>query len=217
MRQNIARTNGLPFLTRTPANHAGWTKTCMPIICRKIITGLCLKATLLLLCLTALAARPAPAEEHALGEYQVQAAYILNFIKFSTWPASAFTNDQQDIILGILGEDFFGTTLDAIDGKFIMNRHLQVIRLKRNDNPQGCHLLYISSSENRHLKQILTGIHGKPILTISDMDNFASDGGMIQIKKISGKIQLFVNINALASSGLQLRANLLKIATLVDQ
>jgi len=189
----------------------------MPTFRRKLFTGFCLKATLLLFCLTSFAADPTMANNHALSEYQVQAAYIINFIKFTTWPPSAFKDDQQDIILGILDDDFIDDTLDKIDGRLIMNRHLQVIHLNIDDNLQGCHLLYISSSNHRQLKQILAGIQGQPVLTISNMDNFASNNGIIQLKKIGDKIKLFINTTALSSANLQLRANLLKIATLIGQ
>ncbi|MDH3359863.1 MAG: YfiR family protein [Desulfobulbaceae bacterium] len=183
----------------------------------KILLIFCLTASLLLLSLTATTAPVAVAKQQALSEYEVKVAYILNFIKFSTWPENAFKDNQQDIVLGILGEDYFGDTLAAIDGQYIKNRHLQVIHLSRTDSPHGCHLLFIASSEHRHLKQILSGIQTEPILTISDIDNFAKDGGMIQIKKTSNKIKLFINANATTKARIQLRANLLKIATLVGQ
>ena len=189
----------------------------MPKIRHQLLTRLCLTATLLLLSLTAIATPLAEAEDLIFSEYQVRTAYILNFIRFTTWPKSSFKDAQQDIVLGIVGKDFFGTTIDAIDGKYIKNRHLRVVRLSKNDNPQDCHLLYISSSEHRHLKQILAEIQGEPILTISDIDNFAKDGGIVQIKRIGDKIKLFINTAATSAAGLQLRANLLKIATLVGQ
>jgi len=40
---------------------------------------------------------------------------------------------------------------------------------------------------------------------------------MIQIKKIDNKVKIFINIAATREAGLQLRANLLSIATLINQ
>jgi len=189
----------------------------MPDAFHKLIRKPWLTATLLLLILTAIMAPSAVAAERVLSEYQVQAAYLINFIRFTSWPPSAFRDEQQDIVIGILGEDVFGATFDAIDGRYIANRRLQVLRLREGDNAQGCHLLYISGSEGRVLKQILAGLHGKAILTVSDLDNFATAGGMIEIKKVDDKIQLLINVNVIRAAGLQLRANLLKIATLVGR
>ncbi len=162
-------------------------------------------------------ASTAQARGKALSEYQVQAAYILNFIRFTTWPPAAFADSRQDIVLGIFGEDCFGAILDDLDGTFINQRRLQIIRLGDGGDPRGCHLLYISGSEHRRLRQILLLTQGQPTLTISDMDNFAAEGGMIQLKKVDAKYKLILNTNSVRSAGLQLRANLLKIATLVGQ
>ncbi len=188
----------------------------MQNLVNKLVPATCLTALLLLSLMGPATAPTAMATERVSDEYQVQAAYILNFVRFTTWPTSSFRDEDQDIILGIQGEDFFGATLDAIDGEAIKNRRLQIIRLGKTGNPQGCHLLYISNSEQRYLQQILAAIEGKPTLTISDMDNFAAQGGMIQIKKINDKIKLFINTTALNRAGLKLRANLLNIATLVN-
>lgn len=125
----------------------------------------------------------AMAEERVLQEYQVQAAYILNFIRLTSWPSSTFTDGNQDIVMGILGENFFGPALDRIDGEYVKQRRLQIIHLGMGGNPRGCHLLYISSSERRHLHHILASLKGTATLTISDMDNFAAEGGMIQPQK----------------------------------
>ncbi|MDH4320422.1 MAG: YfiR family protein [Desulfobulbaceae bacterium] len=174
----------------------------------------------MLLCLALMGiemAARAQAKGKVLSEYQVQAAYILNFIRFTTWPSSAFADPQQDIVLGIYGEDNFGTILDDLDGTFINQRRLQIVRLGTGGDLHGCHLLYISGSEHRRLQQILRGIKKEPTLTISDMDNFAAEGGMIQLKRVDDKYKLILNTNSTKSAGLQLRANLLKIATLVGQ
>lgn len=176
-----------------------------------------LAATVLLLGLTVTASPTAMAGERVLNEYQVQAAYILNFIRFTTWPQSAFRDTQQDIIMGMLGQDFFGPVLDDIDGEYIKKRRLQILRFGPGGDPQGCHLIYISSSERRHLQPILASLKGTATLTISDMDNFAAAGGMIQIKKFNDKIKLIINVKETKAAKLHLRANLLKISTLVNQ
>ncbi|MDH3393100.1 MAG: YfiR family protein, partial [Desulfobulbaceae bacterium] len=96
---------------------------------RKIFPKLWLTATLLLLGLTAIAPSTAVPGERVLPEYHLQAAYIVNFIRFTTWPESVFKDKDKDIVLRILGEDRFGSVLDIIDGENIKNRRLQVLRL----------------------------------------------------------------------------------------
>ena len=41
-------------------------------------------------------------------EYQVKAAFLLNFTKFVDWPAGAFAGSDSPITICILGNDPFG-------------------------------------------------------------------------------------------------------------
>src|ERR1700734_4210425 len=47
-------------------------------------------------------------------EYQVKAAFLLNFTKFIDWPPTAFADPQSPLAICILGADPFGRVLDAI-------------------------------------------------------------------------------------------------------
>src|ERR1700704_5980613 len=47
-------------------------------------------------------------------EYQVKAAFLLNFTKFVEWPASAFASADSPIAICVWGDDPFGKILDQI-------------------------------------------------------------------------------------------------------
>src|SRR3990172_10053935 len=51
------------------------------------------------------------------SEYQVKAAILFNFAKFVEWPDAAFPDPATPIIIGVLGEDPFGSALDAAKNK----------------------------------------------------------------------------------------------------
>jgi hypothetical protein len=46
----------------------------------------------------------APVAEE-IGEGDVKAAFVLNFMKFVEWPASAFQSPEDPIVLSVLGND----------------------------------------------------------------------------------------------------------------
>jgi len=186
----------------------------MPRLARKLST-LLLSAFLLGASLTVAEPRPARAEEPVVDTYALIAVYILNFAKFTSWPEQSFPSPESGIILGIFGDDVFGDTIDTIAGKTVHDRPLIVHRLGLGGNPRDCHILYVAASERRRLHQILAAVAPLPVLTVSDMDDFAAAGGMIQLQKKAGRIHLLINLTAAQRAGITLRSGLLKIATIV--
>ena len=47
-------------------------------------------------------------------EYQVKAAFLYNFSQFVDWPPEAFPQAQTPLVIGIIGDDPFGGSLDEI-------------------------------------------------------------------------------------------------------
>jgi hypothetical protein len=52
-------------------------------------------------------------------------------------------------------------------------------------------------------------------LTVSDIDQFAAQGGMVEFGREDQKIDLLINKNAVDAAGLNIQARLLKLAKLV--
>jgi hypothetical protein len=77
----------------------------------KRITGLIFSIILLVLFCNILQAQTR--RKPAL-EYQVKAAFLFNFTKFVTWPATAFKADDAPFVIGIIGDDPFGPYLDEL-------------------------------------------------------------------------------------------------------
>src|SRR5690348_11218885 len=77
---------------------------------------------LLLACNCALAG-PVP------GEYQVKAVFLFNFTHFVEWPADAFPGPAAPFVIGVLGQDPFGSALDeAVRGETVNGHPLVVQR-----------------------------------------------------------------------------------------
>ena len=47
-------------------------------------------------------------------EYQVKAAFLVNFVKFVEWPPRVFPDPQAPVVIGILGENPFDGALDDV-------------------------------------------------------------------------------------------------------
>jgi len=152
------------------------------------------------------------------SEYTVKAAYLVNFIKFVTWPGKAYADDNGAIVIGILGEDPFGDTLDGmVKGKAIEGRSILVRRFESYDGSQDaalrrCHVLFISYSEKDRLRDILKALQGSPVLTVSEIERFPLSGGMIQFDQEGQRITLAINPAAAQRAGLTLSSRLLQVS-----
>ena len=81
----------------------------------------------------------------------------------------------------VLGNDPFGPILDKItSGETINGRKIIDKRVSHPQEARDCSILFISSSEEEHLRNILATLHDAPVLTVSDMSGFVEHGGMIQ-------------------------------------
>lgn len=149
-------------------------------------------------------------------EYQIKATYVYNFTKFADWPAGAFASSNAPIVISIIGEDPFGSALDDIvRGELVRNRQLVIKRFHAGDDLANCHVLFICRSEKEHLPQLLEQLKGRPVLTVSDMDGFAGQGGMLNLLVVRKTVKMEINQEAAADAGLQISVKLLKLARLV--
>jgi YfiR/HmsC-like len=158
-----------------------------------------------------------PARAQALREYDVKAAFLYNFITFITWPAEAFSTADSPYVIGVLGDDPFGSVLDDIvRGDRIKGRPLVVRRVKRIEDAQHCHILFVSASEAGGVKDILRRLKGRPVLTVGDLPRFAEIGGAIGFTT-EARVGLVVNPAALRDANLVVSSKLLRLAELVRE
>jgi hypothetical protein len=146
-------------------------------------------------------------------EYQIKAVFLFNFAQFVDWPPKAFADAQTPLVIGILGEDLFGSYLDeTVRGEKVNNRPLVVQRFRRIGEIKACHVLFISRSENARLEEILASLKGRSILTVGDNDDFALRGGMIRFVTEKNKIRMRINLEAVKAANLTISSKLLRLA-----
>jgi len=156
------------------------------------------------------------------SEYQLKAVFLFNFAQFVDWPPSA-TQDSQPpqppqppLLIGILGDDPFGTFLDeTVRGERVGARPIQVRRYRRIADIEACNILFISRSESERVPEILSAVKNRPVLTVSDGDGFASQGGIIEFFTDKSRIRLRINLDAAEAANLTISSKLLRVAEVV--
>ncbi|MBU1172770.1 MAG: YfiR family protein [Proteobacteria bacterium] len=150
------------------------------------------------------------------SENDIKAAYLYNFAKFVEWPKTAFGSVLSPVNVCVFGDDSLSDVLDSLENKTVAGRPM-VIRHDGNLSAvEGCHILYICESEKKNLKKILADFGKKPVLTVSSVDNFAEQGGMIGFVRKGNNIRFEVNLDAVRLTGLSISSRLLKLAIIVD-
>jgi hypothetical protein len=161
----------------------------------------------------ACSAFPVFAQTPVSKEYQVKAAFLLNFTRFIGWPSSSFTSDQAPIIIGILGNNPFGNYLNEIVTDEKIGPHPLIIQQYKSINDlKSCHILFINKLETEYLAKVAEILKGKDILTVSDAPDFLRQGGMILFFTKSNKIQFQINLDAVKTTKLDISSKLLRLA-----
>lgn len=170
------------------------------------------RAILSVVAIVLLASRTAssalPASEDL--EYQVKAAFLFNFLKFVEWPPAA--NDTPWVI-GILGHDPFGETLDNIvRGKVVNGRHVEVRRYARSGDVKDCNILFIGRADFERLGLEHTVTPSQPgLLTVGEAPGFLKSGGVINFYLEDNHVHFEIRSSVARLSGLHVSSQLLRL------
>ena len=157
----------------------------------------------------------------ASAEYLIKAGFIYNFAQLVQWPSAAFSQADSPIVIGILGTDPFGTSIDrVVENKKLDGHNLIVKRLRWSKDLRDlteCNILFISSSEKEHVADVINMVKWLPILTIGETPGFAARGGIINLTLEDNKVRFEVNIGAAKQANLNISSRLLALAKIVPQ
>lgn len=160
--------------------------------------------------------------------------WIAKLPKFVTWPPESLSGNSP-LIVGIVGEELNDAS-KILNQQTANGRSINVQRFPNMHGLKYCHILYISSSQKSDRMMILSAVKNlKPtvtaseqsskvlttirysILTISDIDTFATDGGIIRFVPQPDKLAIEINLSAAKKQGIEISSQLLKLATKVIQ
>ncbi len=174
-----------------------------PLPCRKILRGAVgITFFLGMLCPSA------PAAE-GIGEGDVKAAFVLNFMKFVEWPASAFHSPEAPIVVSVLGNDPTAASLSSLDGKKVSGRRVIVRKVPVLSEMEKCHVLFVGASEKAELAPVLGAVQRWPVLTVGDFEGFAGRGGTIGFIRQDNRVGFEINEESARKTGLKVNAKLL--------
>lgn len=151
------------------------------------------------------------------SEYQVKAAYLFNFGQFVEWPAHPAAPANAPFVIGVVGKDPFGKTLDdVVRGESLGGRQLVVRRYRDAQEITNCQILFIARSEAERLDQTLEALRGRQVLTVTDIEGAEHQGAMIVLVNDNQRIRMRINLSAAKASNLVISSKLLRPAEVIE-
>jgi hypothetical protein len=151
-------------------------------------------------------------------EYEVKAGFVFNFALFVEWPDGAFATPTERLRLQVIGHDPFDGALDRlVAGKTVRGHPIEIVYSNDVAGVARAHIVFVSASKREQLPGVLAGLTRSPTLTISDIDRFAHQGGVIGLVSSGQQIRFVVNRAAAARARLTVSSRLLSLATVLDQ
>ncbi len=147
------------------------------------------------------------------SEYQVKAAFLLNFPGFVEWPANSFPAAGEPIVLGIYGKDPFGGALTRMASAKTINGRSFLIRVLSDPNElRTCHVVFFPATQKTELAPLLGELG---ILTIGESAGFAERGGIVNFVIEDRHVRFEVNPTAAERGRLKMSSKLLQLAIIV--
>lgn len=173
----------------------------------------CLEACLIVFFIIAVISSSANcmASQDPPSEDKVKAAFIYNFLKFVEWPKNQ--NVDRPIRLGVMGKTPLASLLNNLTGKSLHSRTLRVIKYRSICDSLNFQALFIATDINKsEVAEMLQELDAMPVLTISDINKFIQQGGMIELFREGNKIRFKINLAAANAAHLKISSKLLKLA-----
>ena len=149
--------------------------------------------------------------------YVIKAGFIYNFTRFVKWPPQSYSYKKKDKYnICVIGDNPFGSILNRLEEKYRYKEHPLEVTLDVSKNElQGCHILFVSFSENFNVDQIIEQAKNLAILTVGDTEGFAQLGLDINLLVVENKVKVEINKQCLDAKEFKVSSELLDLATIV--
>jgi hypothetical protein len=147
------------------------------------------------------------------NEYALKSVFLYNFCHFIDWPDSAFTSPNEPLVIGIVGEDPFGSSLkEAVAGETYRNRPIVIEHYHGAKDIKHCHLLFVGRTEAARVDAILAVVKSKSVVTVGETEDFLDHGGMIALPADKNRVRLVIRPETMRAVNLSVSSKLLRVA-----
>ena len=157
------------------------------------------------------------AQTAIVDEYQVKAAFLLNFTRFVTWPSRPPSDTATPFTVCVAGTDPFGSVLDDVfEDHTVGSRPVSIRRQPLDASVHACQMLFVADIQEPHVRELLDRVDRQSVLTVGEGEDFATLGGIIGLTLQANRIRFSINRQQAERAQLTIRATLLNLATIVQ-
>lgn len=156
-----------------------------------------------------------PALAQAVSEYAVKSALLFKLPKFVYRPEA--TRDGA-IAICVLGRNPFDGALERLAQMPIDRQAVRGLHLGTAVEAAACDFVFVARSEKSALDAVLRRLAAYPVVTVSDIEGFASAGGMVEFA-LGGEnaaIAILINRRAARAQSFEFNAQLLRLSRVVE-
>lgn len=175
---------------------------------------------------------PAPvtaAATAAVEPAELKAAFLVNFARYTEWPAGRFEHAASPLVVAVIGDPEVAEELAEIAGRAgpIGGHPLEVRsmplsppeswrRSRMLEELREAHVVYLGPEAADGTRELLRDLAGVPVLTVGDVPGFAAAGGMIGLRRDRRRLVFDANPEAIKAGGIAVSARVLKLAQFVS-
>ncbi len=168
---------------------------------------------------------------------KLKSAFLLNFVKFTTWPDGAFAEDDSPIVITVFGNGKIVPILNKttkgvkVHGRQIVIQHAtppDPKQIKNKDKLEqawadtyqllsNSHVVFCSELPDCPLGGVTAALVDRPILYVGDNVRCIRNGALLSMVQDSGRIVIYANSKASESKGVKISSKLLKLAIIVEE
>jgi hypothetical protein len=153
------------------------------------------------------------AEDVAVIEYRVKAAFLYKFAGYVSWPPAAFVRPDTPVTIAVMGAEKLAAELEqAVIGRTVSDRMVVVKRINSGDSLNGVHALFVGKTEAGRLTQLVQLAQARSILTVTESEGALRQGSTINFTVAAQRVRFEISLDSAEKSGLKLSSQLLAVA-----
>jgi hypothetical protein len=146
-------------------------------------------------------------------EYQVKAAFLLNFAKFTEFPASSFDRDSAPVTICVIGTNPFGGTLaDTLHNERAGGRRLETRTIGWPAEARACQMVFVPRSQTDQIEALVSATSDRGVVLVGESGTFLERGGTINLFVENGRVRFAMNPAAVERAGVRFSSHLLRLA-----
>ncbi len=149
-------------------------------------------------------------------EAMLKAAIVFKLTRYVTWPEEAFAAEPDSLRICLTGDPAMLEAMAGVQGREVEGRRIDVLSVASAEDVTACNMLYIGEGLADRVDELTDALGERSVVSVSEIPSFASGTGMIELVRRDRRFGFRINLVNARSSGIEVSAQLLDLADVID-